>query len=51
MFLFCKDDDEVQLGDVRQDEGKEERASFQPYEEGGARLGEGDSRHCGYLRP
>ena len=34
MFLFCRDDDEVQPGDVCQDEREEERAPFCPREKG-----------------
>ena len=51
MFFFCRDDNKVQPGHVCQDEGKEERASLQPREDGGACHGERDSRHSSYLHP
>ena len=44
MFLFCRDDNEVQSRTICQDEGQE-RASLKPWEEGGTGHWEGDSRH------
>ena len=44
MFLFCRDDNEVQSRTICQDEGQE-RASLKPWEEGGTDHWEGDSRH------